>query len=409
MKKPKALKVLNDKNSFTMKNFEEQLNNLPKAKLSWRADLKIRTRLYRLQWKQNVGVNAVFAVFNQRAVLVSVLLLAFLFTLPAYAYASPSVVEGNVLYPLKRFVEKVELTIPKSSEDKAAIYEKHASRRLEEAEILSRQTKRNSADYLLATVNQALVDKNKSAEIIAGINNKKDTQVSEKINRTQQKQAELIKQVAQNVGLEADDRVLDSVSLMISAVTEITKNDDTSQEKEGIDIDQFKTEKVEKIKVGSLEATSSKNRVIPGAGRQIKGKSGIKTSTELSEEKISFDEMVKTIKKDDFPGQGAEKLRSKLETRAVKTNQALSEGDLEKAKDLINDSRRLMKNAKFFLKSEAEKPGDKKNKQKDADKSKEEFKELDKDLQETSIIIEEKEEPVIETDLKPEGRNKNNR
>lgn len=54
----------------------------------------------------------------------------------AYAYSSPSVTEGNVLYPVKRGIETVRVHFATSPEDRTTIHLQLYERRLDEAERL---------------------------------------------------------------------------------------------------------------------------------------------------------------------------------------------------------------------------------------------------------------------------------
>ncbi|MFA6417236.1 MAG: DUF5667 domain-containing protein [Patescibacteria group bacterium] len=125
-----------------MDNLEKILNNLPKNKLSRRADLKIKFQLYRLlvsaYLKRLFIFNHELSFFNKGLVAAMVLVLIFSAT-SIFAYASDSVVPGNIIYPLKKAVEKLEQNIAPSKTAKIAAYEKQSVRRLEEAVNLSQK------------------------------------------------------------------------------------------------------------------------------------------------------------------------------------------------------------------------------------------------------------------------------
>ncbi|MBI5729001.1 MAG: hypothetical protein HY983_02040 [Candidatus Magasanikbacteria bacterium] len=63
-------------------------------------------------------------------------------TTGAYAYTSPEVTEGTILYPVKRAIEQVEEKIKTTPEAKAAFYLKQITRREAEKNILKRRQKR---------------------------------------------------------------------------------------------------------------------------------------------------------------------------------------------------------------------------------------------------------------------------
>lgn len=349
-----------------MKNIEEQLKNLPKAKMPLTADLKIRIMIYRLQWRKYAEKQNIFRLFSRKMAyaFASVLLLASTVSVPAFAYASPGVVKGNPFYPLKILLEKAELAIPKSNEAEAKIYEKNVSRRLAEAEILSKQTGGKTADYLVETVNQAQTDKEKASAIISGLGETKDAGLLKKIDQTEKQQEALIKQVAQNVGLEASDKVVNSVSLMISTISDKANKADKRLDSEETSPkgNVGDSKGMRNVEQRRTEATSSESMPIPDTRDEAIATQTPKSPIDLGAEKKKLDEMAKTIKQDDFPGKGADTLRAKLETRNKKTSQALDEGNLGKAEELIKESHRLMDNAKFFLKSDPAEPGGKNKK-----------------------------------------------
>ena len=57
-------------------------------------------------------------------------LLMLLIIVPGYAYASSSVTQGHLLYPVKTAIERVELNLSRTPEAQVKTYEKLAERRL---------------------------------------------------------------------------------------------------------------------------------------------------------------------------------------------------------------------------------------------------------------------------------------
>lgn len=69
----------------------------------------------------------------------------------AYAYSSPSVTEGSVLYPMKRGIEVIQLRFVSSPEDVADLHLQLYERRLDEAERLL-----DAQDHVIETLNAAV-------------------------------------------------------------------------------------------------------------------------------------------------------------------------------------------------------------------------------------------------------------
>ena len=121
-------------------------------------------------------------------------------------------------------------------------------------------------------------------------------------------------------------------------------------------------------------------------------------------EKKRLDDRARTIKKEDFPGTGVDNLRAKLETRAKKTSQALDEGKLKEAEEMIAESRRLIDNARFFLKAD---PVIQKAKIKESKESDQKSEKLKSDLEHKKASSTEEMKKGKEN-AKSGGRRKNN-
>ena len=156
---------------------EKILNNLPKNKLSRRADLRIKFQLYRLlafaYLKRLFSFNHELSLLNKGLVAAMVLVVIFGAT-SIFAYASDSVVPGNIIYPLKKAVEKLEQNIAPSKTAKIAAYEKQSVRRLEEAVNLS---EKNSSTTPAA--------KNVKASIKASVSDDIEKNISEVVDNQQ--------------------------------------------------------------------------------------------------------------------------------------------------------------------------------------------------------------------------------
>jgi hypothetical protein len=72
-----------------------------------------------------------------------------------YAYSSPSVTEGNVLYPVKRGIETVRVHFAGSPADRATIHLQLYERRLDEAERLL-----ETRALMIQTLNEAVDEDN---------------------------------------------------------------------------------------------------------------------------------------------------------------------------------------------------------------------------------------------------------
>ncbi len=141
-----------------MDNLEKQLNKLPRAKMNRRTDWCLKFKLYRMIIRGKLlAYQKSFSLKTIRPLPVAlVILLTVLVAVPGFAYASPSVTREHVLYPVKKAIEKVELSLPASVEVKAKAYAKMADRRLAEAEYLSEQTEEKNNIALRLTIEDAV-------------------------------------------------------------------------------------------------------------------------------------------------------------------------------------------------------------------------------------------------------------
>ena len=124
---------------FTEKKLEKMLK---KARKSVRISrfFKIRT-WWKLQrrYKQLYGHHHGFFTWQKTFAMGFASIFIFTGATGAYAYTSPSVTNGTILYPVKRAIEQVEERLQKTDEEIAEFHAKMMDRRIAEAEILERR------------------------------------------------------------------------------------------------------------------------------------------------------------------------------------------------------------------------------------------------------------------------------
>jgi len=202
---------------MTNRELEKQLNRLTKAKLPLVADVKLRLKLFILfgQKKFNGFKNSLG--FKLRPVLaISLIFVLALVSLPVYAYASPKVNLANPLYPLKIGLEKIELKLASSDENQAKTLIKLADRRLAEADVLSKQNDVSHNNALAQTIDQAVeLDQQAVAVYDRPEAIVPDNQSQVMIDQAHQEQIEKLNNIAAGVGINADEKVVDSVALAL--------------------------------------------------------------------------------------------------------------------------------------------------------------------------------------------------
>lgn len=97
-------------------------------------------------------------LYSWRMATVMVFLLLLTFSIGTFAYASPNITEGNILYPLKQKIEDVEEYVKVSPEAKAKFYAKKIKKREVEREIAEKKGKS------LERINKQIKDIEKNLE-----------------------------------------------------------------------------------------------------------------------------------------------------------------------------------------------------------------------------------------------------
>jgi len=124
-----------------MDNLEQKISNWPKYKLSFKANFKIKTKLYFILLKRGLSLwlqNFSWPYLNIKQFSAVALLVVFIFSSTSfYAYGSEQVVPGTTLYPLKRTLEDLNKKLVVATPDKVDNYNKISTRRLQEALVLS--------------------------------------------------------------------------------------------------------------------------------------------------------------------------------------------------------------------------------------------------------------------------------
>lgn len=98
---------------------------------------RLADELPALTWQQRFGLG-----FRKVAYSLAITVPCLTFGTGAYAYTSPTVTEGTTLYPVKQQIERLEGTMAKTHEERAAFHLKMYERRLREAEYLKTDVQR---------------------------------------------------------------------------------------------------------------------------------------------------------------------------------------------------------------------------------------------------------------------------
>jgi len=231
-----------------MENFEKYISDLPKAKLSVKADRKIKFRLYKLIALSKLeDIFSVFSLrsitFNRGVALAFGMLVVIFSATSFYAYASNAVIPGSSLYPIKIAIEKIEQKIAVSNTAKIANYEKISNRRLEEAVSLSKASatldpvaSNNANENIKNNINAELANHMAVVNSINSLGNTVNaTATAEVINKAQNNDKQelyYLNRIAENAKQTNNTEIIQKVNEAQKIIIEQKYNDNANNYQE---------------------------------------------------------------------------------------------------------------------------------------------------------------------------------
>jgi len=351
-----------------MNNFEKQLNNLPRARLSRRADLLIRYKLMCAGLKQyfsGVSFNF-FAMAGLRPVLAAVVILVLVFSgaTSAYAYNSSQITRASALYPVKRGLEKIESRFATTPAAQVKFHNKLAGRRIAEAQFLSLGSAAFTADQTASSTGEALPVK------LEYENEFNDTlrDADDEIERANERAREIgdrteldrslallsdahlnelgkIKAMAEAVGIEADDRTTDNIALILENIK--GRQQRIVRAISQFDGDLKRAGENEDDEDGASASSSEKNIA--------KGQSASTTPDEAASSLDRVRNEIKVLESELSQGgrisnKQIKRLTERLNKKINQAETAIQAGDLSKFNGLLRATEALTNNGQHFLK-----------------------------------------------------------
>lgn len=343
-----------------MNKLEKQMKNLPKARLSRRRNLRLRWLIYKEMIKQyRARPFGQWELVWQHLVPAGVIIvvLALIVVIPGYSYASDQVTHGHWLYPVKESIEKVELGLADSEEEKTKVYNKLLDRRLAEAKVISHSLG-DKDGALAATVN--------AAASLSAAADKSEQQAKQEVaaeaREVRARQADALIDIAQSVGVNAPGPTMDSIALALDKMKmkkplRQMKPKEPKQLEEELTVENeaaTTSEKVEKTETKAsttasaveTAATSSQGRSF-GQAQKYQAEEARQTIEQLKGRinKLKQDFVTEEYDEDDA-GTMVDRLNSKIdeaEDSAVRNN-------YNNLPDLFRVTEALSDNAKYFMK-----------------------------------------------------------
>lgn len=120
-----------------MENLEQQLSQLPKAKMSKKSDWKIKLKIYNFLLVKNLKKSAQVFLHPHslwaRLALSVLVMFVFLGATAVYAVNNDHIAPGHTFYPLKKTIENIEQQMALTKKAKVETLNKISERRLKEA------------------------------------------------------------------------------------------------------------------------------------------------------------------------------------------------------------------------------------------------------------------------------------
>jgi hypothetical protein len=228
-----------------MENLEQQLSQLPKAKLSKKADFKIKFKIYTFILSKNLQ-KLLQAFLHPHSLVAKVSLMALaIFVLlggtAVYAVNNNNITPGSALYPLKKSVENVEQQLSLTKKSKVDTLNKLSERRVKEAMNLVEGHLDNTSstenaivsNNIKDTINEVVDNVDSAIQASQKIDNK---QTAQKVKATIKKQNdEMIKYLddIENITKDANKEVSEKVSEAKNKIreynTELQKEEDENK------------------------------------------------------------------------------------------------------------------------------------------------------------------------------------
>jgi len=352
-----------------MTDLEKKLNGLPKARLSRSADLRLRYRLFRLRFDPVLSENTAvlrpkYFVFKQ-AFAVTMLVIFIVSGTSVYAYSNDRVTRGNVLYPLKRGVERIELSLAVNPRSKVVVLNKLARRRLIEAQLIGRtiaaagrgtsqasSSEQAGADSenlpiedeslnedLDKTIDEASARLDAADDESELLDEGEDRQmILKQMADADDVNVALLEGLAGTVGIDARGTVVDRVAVTLdrarsrqrSALQRLEKKTDDSSDKFSPKV---------------IDATGTAPIIVD---RKVDAEKS------LGRMKDRIDAMRADLTRKKAPPKALNSLIKNLNTKMQNTKKAISDGDFEKAGNLLEKTEALTNNGDHFLRSETE-------------------------------------------------------
>jgi len=337
-------------------NIMNELPRLEKYKLSFISTTKIFWRLFTKSLTNNLKTN--LNPMRKISIGVSVVaVLAVLAGTSAYAYNATKVTYGSILYPAKRGVEAVKISLANQGLPKVNAYLDQAGRRMEEAKYLIENNKNINPNplTLISTAHAAdgdLTEDNLSktladAETSTNQASEETNSISETtlaaaavdaLQAAQNAQETILTDLAAQVDLKNE-----TITNHIAKALEVTNKRHDRLQKAKDKVEELKAKLDEKVKEEIIDQSETEDN-----NDEVKNLTLEEVTVLFETYKASKATMLTSLV--DIPAEKTTKLLERLSNREAKIQEAIDNGNFQQANGLIRAAMALQNNAKHFLK-----------------------------------------------------------
>ncbi len=219
-----------------MDNLEKILEDLPKPKLSFTADLKIKSKLYYFTLVNSLArffspLSRRKLIFRNSLAVALIIIIVFSGT-SIYAYGNNEITPGTSLYALKRVMEKVEEQMSLTDVAKVQAYQKFSERRLEEALHLSQERlpdgenaeKIKISGDIQKNIDEAVNNIISASNKVDEIKDKAKAETAKsKLRKNENERMNYLDEIKKNASLQQDDKLVEKINQAREAIGEQRK------------------------------------------------------------------------------------------------------------------------------------------------------------------------------------------
>ncbi|PLX20870.1 hypothetical protein C0584_03740 [Candidatus Parcubacteria bacterium] len=303
-----------------------KLNKLPRARMGFGKRTKLKFSLYVLIWQKKSRL-FLLGLKNLKHVPAALLvLLSLVFSIPAYAYNSPRVTEGHILYPVKKVIEEVEIKTASTEIEIAQKYEKFSERRLDEAKVISENIDSDEDRENLSKTIEAAVELQAKAEVTTKYVPGKALGLEKNMQR------EKLNSIAEAVGIEEKEELIE----------------DIAEAMDQIDLKEKQTKFFqERLRNASTTINTKENE---RKEQKKENFDDLDYSQKAEELKESINSLKTEFTSEDFEEKDLETLFERLDRRVEKVDESIGEKDSKNINGLINSTKAITNNAEHFIK-----------------------------------------------------------